>query len=181
MDTQIITALAGVATTVITVLGGYLVKYVNQLFTANQVAATKEEIASAKEFAYDAVNNIEEIAPGLAISGKQKFNKAIEAAKGLADKLNIDLTDEQWQTITNSMLKQARTEWDSAQGKAEDVPVAPEVVATPMIAPDAVTPPADANTPVPVPSTLQPILDTAKQAYNQVLTDSAQALTGQVK
>ena len=46
---------------------------------------------------------------------------------------------------------------------------------------ETVTPVVETITPVPLNPLLQPILDSATQAYNQVITDSAQVLSTQTK
>ncbi|EGW39089.1 hypothetical protein DOT_3040 [Desulfosporosinus sp. OT] len=168
MEAQLITVFSGILTAVVTGVGGYLIKYINQKFTANQVE-------SAKEFALDAVNHIEEIAPGLAIKGKAKFAKAIEAAKDLASNLNIDLTDEQWETFTNSALKQARTEWELAKGKSEDVPVVENVQDAPVVALDA----AVAATSEPK-SIVDVVSDTLNQVGEQAKTQAVNDLTAKI-
>ena len=136
MDAQISTVFS-VITLVISVLGGFSVKLINQYFSEKQISL-------AKVFALDAVNHIEEIAPSLCIAGVEKYKQAILSAKDLASKVGINLSDDQWETILNSALQQARTEWALVKGKTETLqPVnpseiaqeVPSLVVTPVILP----------------------------------------------
>jgi len=179
MDAQITTALNGIVTVVITVLGGLLVRVINQTFSGRQVVL-------AKEIALEAVKHAEEIAPVLCIKGAEKFQQATIAAMELAAKAGVNLAEDQWDILLNSALKTARLEWDLAKGRVDRIqPVIISTEAAPVEVPDVANAadgvPALDQAEVEPLTTLQPILDAATQAYNKVVQDSMQALNVQVK
>ena len=137
IQAQIFAVLQNVLLTLITVLGGLAVRYIQQHFTAKQ-------IDNAKAIAQIAASSMQEIGKAIGLTGPEKLASAISTAQEFGSKAGIKLTAEQWDRLIHDALAALKDIWNTA---VESKPVTSAIENAPVI--DAVSNAAQTE-PVPV-------------------------------
>lgn len=106
-DTQVLiyNLLKDLVILVISVLAGYVIKYVNSHFKATQVE-------TAKSVASMAVTYSEQVSGLLGLKSRDKFNAALEKAKLFAKSHGLNLTDAQWEGLIEEALFDLSAIWN---------------------------------------------------------------------
>ena len=107
IQAEVFAVLKNVLLTLITVLGGLVVRYIQQNFTVKQ-------LDNAKTIAQIAASSMQQIGKTNNLSGSEKLASAISTAQDLGSKAGIKLTPEQWDRLIHDALASLKDIWNTA-------------------------------------------------------------------